>query len=478
MPVCSAISSGRGLAAQLGDQLALGAADLVELLDHVHRDADRARLVGERAGDRLADPPGGVGRELEALAVVELLGRADQAERALLDQVEEGKALVAVVLRDRDDQAQVGLDHLLLGVEVAALDALGEIDLLLRREQPDLADVLQEQLKGVGGHVGLQVDRGLGLPPAAAVDRALDLGRGMGGIVLDELDLRLLEVSVQLLDVALVELHLGERSGDLREGQRSSLLALRDEELDLFKLLQFSYRHFFPCGKQDPALGRRAHLNRPDEHRARESEVKRWKAEIPLTSQSAKWVLPRTPQGDTHTPSSCILRRSRRGTWRLGPLLPVTLDCASMSDDKGVLGNLPRSRPGRRSTKRAGDTPETAAPPAGRLADAAAKAATRSEATGRPRRSRPARRRQSRGPRSAPSRLRPARRPGAEGEARARARSRRPRSGARGGRRPRDRGRACRREGRGHRRQDRHRSCSGNFAKAAAPLSAVCPATA
>src|SRR4051794_26154106 len=61
------------LAPQLGDELALRAADLVELLDDVHRDADRASLVGERARDRLADPPCRVGRELEALAVVELL---------------------------------------------------------------------------------------------------------------------------------------------------------------------------------------------------------------------------------------------------------------------------------------------------------------------------------------------------------------------------------------------------------------------
>src|SRR5581483_5808520 len=70
---------GGGLAAQLRDELALGAADLVELLDDVHRDADRAGLVGERAGDRLADPPGRVGGELEALAVVELLRGAHQA---------------------------------------------------------------------------------------------------------------------------------------------------------------------------------------------------------------------------------------------------------------------------------------------------------------------------------------------------------------------------------------------------------------
>src|SRR4051794_3272917 len=44
---------GGGLTAELGDELALGAADLVELLDDVDRDPDRPRLVGERAGDGL-----------------------------------------------------------------------------------------------------------------------------------------------------------------------------------------------------------------------------------------------------------------------------------------------------------------------------------------------------------------------------------------------------------------------------------------
>src|SRR6185436_15770630 len=97
------------LAPELGDELALRPADLVELLDDVHGDADRAGLVGQRTRDRLADPPGGVGRELEALAVVELLRRANEAERPLLDEVEEGQALVAVVLGDRDDEAEVRL---------------------------------------------------------------------------------------------------------------------------------------------------------------------------------------------------------------------------------------------------------------------------------------------------------------------------------------------------------------------------------
>src|SRR3712207_7141567 len=53
-------------------------------------------------------------RELVALPVVELLDRADEAERPLLDQVEEREAPAEVRLRDRDDEAEVRLDHLRL----------------------------------------------------------------------------------------------------------------------------------------------------------------------------------------------------------------------------------------------------------------------------------------------------------------------------------------------------------------------------
>ena len=98
----------------------------------------------------LTDPPGGVGRELVALAVVELLGGTYQAEGALLDQVEERQALVAVVLRNGDHKAEVALHHLLLGLKVAHLDKLGELHFLLGIEQRDATDVAQEELQEVG----------------------------------------------------------------------------------------------------------------------------------------------------------------------------------------------------------------------------------------------------------------------------------------------------------------------------------------
>ena len=85
-------------------------------LDHVHRNANRRRRVGDRAGDRLADPPGRIGRELEAPAVVELVHALHQPDIALLDQVQELEAPVPVPLGDRDHEPQVGLDHLLLGL--------------------------------------------------------------------------------------------------------------------------------------------------------------------------------------------------------------------------------------------------------------------------------------------------------------------------------------------------------------------------
>ena len=77
----------------------------------VHGQADRAAGVGDATGDRLADPPGGVGRELEALAPVELLHRVHQAQVALLDQVQQRQPGRLVLLGDRHHQAEVGLDE-------------------------------------------------------------------------------------------------------------------------------------------------------------------------------------------------------------------------------------------------------------------------------------------------------------------------------------------------------------------------------
>ena len=124
--------------------LALGLLDLLDVGRDIDRQAHQPRLLVDRAAQRLLDPQRRVGRELEALAVVELLGRAHEADGPLLDEVEEGEALALVALGDRDHQPQIGAHHALLGDQVAALDALGQLDLVLPREQGRASDVLEE----------------------------------------------------------------------------------------------------------------------------------------------------------------------------------------------------------------------------------------------------------------------------------------------------------------------------------------------
>ena len=55
--------------------------------------------------------------------------------------------------------------------------------------------------------------------------------------VLDQLDTRLLEVPVEVLDVGLVEVDLGNGRGDVTEGEHAKLLTVGDQRPYFLKLL-------------------------------------------------------------------------------------------------------------------------------------------------------------------------------------------------------------------------------------------------
>ena len=138
--------------AELAFEATAGLGDPGEQVAGVHRQAHRAAGVGDTPGDGLADPPGGVGRELEALAPVELLDRVHQAEVALLDQVEQGQFGRLVLLGDGNDQTEVGLDEG-LGRVVAASDQPPQLPLAGRGDRlgrGQLGSCLPSCLDGLG----------------------------------------------------------------------------------------------------------------------------------------------------------------------------------------------------------------------------------------------------------------------------------------------------------------------------------------
>src|SRR5579871_97725 len=116
------------LAPDLLHQRARDPNELVDGLDHVDGDANRPRLIRDGARDRLPDPPGGVRRELVPPLVLELVDRAHEPDVSLLDEVEELEPAMDVALGDRDDQAEVRLDQLLLGRACAPLGCAHGLD--------------------------------------------------------------------------------------------------------------------------------------------------------------------------------------------------------------------------------------------------------------------------------------------------------------------------------------------------------------
>ena len=247
--------------AELLKQLTGNADDLVDGLNHVYRDADGARLIRDRAGDGLTDPPGRVGRELEALGAVELFDRLDQAEVALLNEVEEQHAAADIALCNGNDQTEVGLRQTLFravarldvlvelcallgrdgvalcrdafGSGAALLHALRERYLLLGREQVDLADLLEVHTDRVVDGEGLRHGRGvdqlllgnlldrvrLEAVVVAVAERLFQNAFGL------DLDAHRLQCLVQLVDVIALQLEMAERVRHFLERQTAVFLA-------------------------------------------------------------------------------------------------------------------------------------------------------------------------------------------------------------------------------------------------------------
>src|SRR6185312_3294658 len=143
----------RWLATEFLHKLTRSSNQLVDGLDHVHRNTDRSRLVGNCTGNRLANPPRCVSRELVAATVLELVHGFHQANVAFLNKVEELQSAIGVLLGNRNHESQVGFDEFALGV--LGVDVTLR-DLALRALEVDEGDaVLLLHLLEIGFAVAL-----------------------------------------------------------------------------------------------------------------------------------------------------------------------------------------------------------------------------------------------------------------------------------------------------------------------------------
>src|SRR5579884_3198668 len=102
------------LAPEFLHQLPRGANELVDGFDHVHRNTDGAGLIGNGAGDGLADPPRGVRGEFIAATVFKLVHGFHQADVAFLNQVKELQPAVGIFFGDGNHKTQVSFNQFAL----------------------------------------------------------------------------------------------------------------------------------------------------------------------------------------------------------------------------------------------------------------------------------------------------------------------------------------------------------------------------
>ena len=147
-----------GLPAKLLKKLTVNPDELIDGFYHMNRYADGARLIGNGTGDGLTNPPCRIGRELEALAVVELIHSLDKAEVSLLYEVEKLHSPSDIALGNAYDKAKVRFLQLVLGFLVALRHALGKLRLLLDGKQGYPAYLLEVHAYGIVDGGSFRID--------------------------------------------------------------------------------------------------------------------------------------------------------------------------------------------------------------------------------------------------------------------------------------------------------------------------------
>ncbi len=151
-----------------------------------------------------------------------------------MNQVEEGEATTEVALGDRDDEAQVGLDHVHLGPHVAALDPLGQGNLLVGTEKRNASDLAQEEAKRV--ERGLDREIELGRPRLLLRDQRLLVRKMRTGLARGEIDAVIDQIGVEIFGLLLGDFRVLERRGDLVVAEESFLQTLLRQSLELFDI--------------------------------------------------------------------------------------------------------------------------------------------------------------------------------------------------------------------------------------------------
>ena len=166
--------------------------------------------------------------------MVELFHCLDQAQVALLNQIQKLHAAAHIALGDGDDQTEVGLGQALLGtlaLFAALLDVESQLDFLVRGQQRHTADLLEVDLDRVVDGNALR-RKGILKIIHALLGQVGGIRSRFVRLVVDDLDAVAFQRLVQFLQLVDVKRALFQRVVDLVSGQLAGAAAVFDQFAD------------------------------------------------------------------------------------------------------------------------------------------------------------------------------------------------------------------------------------------------------
>ncbi|MMZ62682.1 hypothetical protein D1872_249000 [compost metagenome] len=91
----------------------------------MHRNADSSCLIGNRASNRLTNPPRSIRTEFKTLFVVKFLNRFNQSHISFLNEIKKQHTAAYISFGNADHKAQVCFSKPTLSLFITILDTLG-----------------------------------------------------------------------------------------------------------------------------------------------------------------------------------------------------------------------------------------------------------------------------------------------------------------------------------------------------------------
>lgn len=194
--------------------------DIVDSLDNMKRNEDSEGMIGNRKGNWMKNKKGRIGREIVEEEILKIIERFNEENIELMNEIEEMKEEVSVIIGNRNKKEKVRLKNLIIG------DGRLELEIMEMIED-------KEELKDGNRGLGWEI---------MDLDKKKENGIGLiGGKLIKEKDWKgrkeIKKVRVKIMEMILIKEVLKKKEEGLGKKKKIELV-MKKEIIDIVKMIK------------------------------------------------------------------------------------------------------------------------------------------------------------------------------------------------------------------------------------------------